>query len=302
MKFIVVWVLGFAVTSSCVNASADYRQYLDRFVPIYPLATLDKERFALGGQLFADTNLSQNGDVSCQTCHQLDKYMATNSKQVIGNAGMPLPRNSPTILNVSKNYVLGWRGNVESLEAQVDAVLTKPKVMGAGWNNIVSYLKDDEGYKKSFKMVYGGEVSKETIIDAIVYYEKSMVAPSRFDDFLLGDHDALSGDEKKGFVLFNQLGCSACHNGVNLGGNMLQPFGVFKVDAKVESNRYRVAPLRNVAETAPYFHDGRQESLKGAIRLMSEFQLGRELDSTQVGFIEVFLKTLTSKPLSWFDQ
>lgn len=294
-------VLWFVSAAAVAEIPQEVSQFFNRFVPLEEVQIDDPARFSLGQQLFQEKGLSGKGDLSCASCHRLDRYFSTANTFDIGASGSPLARNATTVLNVSLNYVLGWKGHIPSLKSQADSAITRNAVMAGRWEQIVPYLQSLPEYRAAFENVYDSPVSREHVLDAIVYFENHLVAPSRFDRFLKGEDDALTAEEQQGFVLFNRLGCSACHNGINLGGNMIQQFGVFshKASDVVAGMEFRVAPLRNVAMTAPYFHDGRRDTLGGAIRLMAQYQLGRDLADQQVKAIELFLHTLSAEPDSW---
>jgi cytochrome c peroxidase len=220
--------------------------------------------------------------------------------------------NSPTIFNVTHSYKFNWTGKFESLEEQIDAPMQNPAVMNAKWDEIVTKLRQVAEYQGDFDRLYPREgITKRTITDAIVSYERSLSTPdARFDEYLRGKDDALTADEKAGWELFRTHGCVSCHQGVNLGGNMLERFGAVENyfeptaegpdlgrynETKREEDRFvfRVPSLRNVALTAPYFHNGSAPTLEKAVDVMANYQLGRPLTSEQTRLLVGFLGTLT---------
>lgn len=185
--------------------------------------------------------------------------------------------------------------------------------MASNWDLIISRLSKINSYEELFDEVYGGEITSENIIDAIVEYEKSLVTPSRFDEYLLGNENILTQDEIDGYELFKSYGCASCHQGKNIGGNMYEKLGVYKpyphddnpnhfgrynVTGEEESkHEFKIPTLRNILLTSPYFHDGEVKTLDKAIKVMGEYQLGKIIDDEDVKKIKAFFKSLTSKDL-----
>jgi cytochrome c peroxidase len=261
--------------------------------PIYQTKNLDIQKFELGKTLFKETLLSTNQTTSCHSCHDF----ATG-----GDDGLQTPDtlsfNSPTIFNVSKNYFFGWRGQFDTLDQHLDYVLANPKVMGADWPVAVKALKQDPIYLDKFNLVYEGDISKETITAALLYFEQNIILPSPFDAFLQGDKYAISASAKKGYKHFKDYGCVSCHQGANVGGNIFQTLGVvypYKgLDGQYQTKKLRVPSLRNVAKTAPYLHDGSINALNSVIAIMAEYQLGQTLTMEEIDQIAAFLTSLNS--------
>ncbi|HZY18798.1 MAG TPA: cytochrome c peroxidase [Ramlibacter sp.] len=299
-----------------------------RAEPIEPLpeavTDVDPARARLGEKLFADTRLSGDGKVSCQSCHLPDAGRADPRRHSVGAFGKLRELNSPTLLNVRYNTSgLNWTGRTKDLDAQIAGSVGNADTMAHDWGQVVRLLADDAAMAAEFRAVYGGDapVTQKNAADAIVSFEKSLVTPSRFDDWLRGDERALSPQEKAGYAKFKEHGCIGCHAGINVGGNSFMKFGLFGdyfgdrarkgrgamvdvdkgrllVTKKEEDLQvFRVAPLRNVALTAPYFHDGAVETLDEAILLMGRHQLGREIPADDRQSIEAFLRSLTGKQL-----
>mgnify|MGYP001545132289 CR=1 FL=1 len=286
--------------------------------PILPLpdeADVDMDKVLLGRTLYFDTALSGDGTISCATCHSLDHGGAEPRKTSIGINGHVGPINSPTVLNSSYNFVQFWDGRAADLQEQAAGPVANPGEMGAKWDDVVAKLSKDEKYKAEFAKVYDDGVTKANITDAIAEYEKSLITPSRFDKYLRGDMTAITEAEKKGYETFKEVGCTACHSGINVGGAMFQKLGLVKdyfkdrgtplTDAdlgrfnatKKEQDKYffKVPTLRNVELTAPYLHDGSRATLEETVKLMGTYQLGRDLTEAQVNGIVTFLKSLTGE-------
>ena len=262
-------------------------------LPIFKKENLNSKKFELGQLLFKDTRLSNNQEKSCYSCHNI---------ALGGDDGLKKPAklafNSPTILNVSKNYYIGWKGKYSQLKPQLEMILENPKIMGADWGFVIPSFKSEALYSKLFNTLYDDGVSKENIIDAVLYYESNLVIPSKFDEFLLGDVDAISLSAKKGYEKFKDYGCVSCHQGANVGGNLFQELGVtlpYKgVNGNYKAEKLRVPSLRNVARTAPYLHNGSVKSLKKAIEIMAKHQLGQNLTDVEIDQIAEFLTSLNS--------
>jgi cytochrome c peroxidase len=284
--------------------------------PITPLparVAQDPARVAIGRRLFNDSRLSANGAVSCASCHDLTKGGADGRDHSIGFDGKRTTVNAPSVFNASFNFRQFWDGRADSLEAQIDVVVTNPIEMGSTWADVVARVGRDPDYRAKFAAAYRGAVSKAAIEDAIATYERTLTTPdSRFDRYLRGERNALSAEEEDGYVKFKRYGCIACHQGVNIGGNMFQRFGVMgdyfsdrgsPTDADLgrqrvtgaESDRhvFKVPSLRNVALTAPYLHDGQARTLEDAVRMMFKYQLGRSASPADTAAIVKFLQTLT---------
>src|SRR5262249_16555153 len=187
-----------------------------------------------------------------------------------------------------------WEGSVRTLEAQAEALLENSGPMGTTVAEVVGKLSADPKMTRQFGEAYGRGPDRASLLDAITTYERSLLTPgSRFDKWLDGDAAALSIKEQNGYQLFKSLGCVSCHQGVNVGGNLFQPRGIFHPLAWRKPEIVRVPSLRNVAITPPYFHDGSAPTLDEAVRRMAAAQLDRTLSDQQVEAIVAFLSTLT---------
>jgi cytochrome c peroxidase len=272
--------------------------------PIKPVPTLaaNPARAALGQQLFGEVRLSGNGRVSCASCHAIPQGGADGRARSPGLRGRPTARNAPTVLNAALNFRQFWDGSAATLEQQVAAVVSNPDEMGGHWPEVVRRLQSDPGYRNAFAAAYADGVTAANIQDALASYERTLTTPgSRFDRYLRGDDGAISNDERAGYQRFKQYGCIACHQGVNVGGNMYQRFGVMgdipgQRGRDGLGQRFKVPGLRNVARTAPYLHDGSAASLEEAVGIMFEYQLGRIASTEDRRLIAQFLRSLDADP------
>ncbi len=200
-----------------------------------------------------------------------------------------------TVFNSALSSRLGWDGSEMTLQQQAKATLEAKMVsQGVPLQVMVGRLAADETIVRDFHRVYRRPVSPDDVIDAIVEYERSLVTPgSRFDLWLAGDSSAISRQEDRGYRLFKRLGCVSCHQGRNVGGNLLQKHGIFRPLARPEPKVLRVPSLRNVAVTGPYFHDGSAPTLERAVVKMAASQLNVDLDQKETADLVAFLKTLT---------
>ena len=283
--------------------------------PILPLPTVvpvDPAKVRLGRRLFYDKRLSRNDSVSCASCHDMAKGGADGRKFARGWNGALIEINTPTVLNSSLNPTKFWDGRARTLEAQIDGPVQSRVEMGSTWEQVLGKLSKDDVLAKAFRAVYHDGLTVANIKDAIATFERSLITPNaRFDRYLRGDDTAITADEKAGYQLFKSLGCVACHQGRNVGGNVFQKFGViddyyrdrvvlskdmgrYNVTGRYEDRHvFRVPSLRNVELTAPYFHDGSVGTLEEAVQIMAWYQLGQAIEGDQVAKIVAFLKTLT---------
>lgn len=280
--------------------------------PIPKSVDLDPERVALGKALFHDKRLSADNSISCASCHNLAKAGTDLTRVSEGINGQPGEVNSPTVFNSGLNFRQFWDGRAKTLEDQIDGPLKNPKEMGTSWPEVIKKLKVDKQYLQNFQAIYGNGITETNIKDAIATFERSLITPnSRFDRYLLGEANAITAEEKRGYELFKNYGCVACHQGANVGGNMFQVFGVLndyfgqrgnptKADLgrfnvtgnEFDKHSFKVPSLRMAAVTPPYFHDGSAETLRDAVDVMFKFQLGRDAPDDEKDAIVKFLHTL----------
>lgn len=265
----------------------------------------------LGKQLFFDKILSGNHDLSCAGCHSPDHGFADPRAFSPNTQGGALTLNTPGLAYSALLLYQNWAGQVPSLETQLALVVANPKVMNLPWPELVKRLKKHPDYPALFKQAGYPTITQETITNAIVTYEKSLAVPSRFDAFLRGDRQQLNQQEQEGFRKFKDFGCISCHQGIALGGNLRQKFGVMRdylsmTDTIQERDQgyfnfthqpqdkfyFRVPTLRDVALTPPYFHDASAQTLEQAIKIMFRHQLAIEAKPSDIHDIAAFLKSL----------
>lgn len=286
--------------------------------PIYPVPLeipLNPKKVALGDKLFHEPRLSHNNTISCASCHILTTGGVDRLAHSMGMNGLVATTNTSTVFNSGFNFKQEWNGQYETLEEQAEGAIINSKRMASNWREIIGKLKQSMDYAKAFALVYDQGITRETIQDAIATYERSLYTPnSRFDQFLRGNNRAITPQEKEGYRLFKASGCISCHQGVNVGGNLFQKFGIigdyfadrgnvtyadlgrFNVTGN-EADRYvfKVPSLRNIVLTPPYFHDGSAQTLAAAVAVMAKYQLGRELSPEKIDLIVQFLRTLSGE-------
>ncbi len=286
--------------------------------PIQPIPTgwsFDPRKVALGDKLFHDVHLSHGDTIACASCHGLATGGTDQAFRSIGISGAVGSINTPTVYNTGLNFRQFWDGRAKTLEDQIEGPTQHPKEMGSTWPEIIEKVSADPEYVRAFAEIYPEGVQRETIKDAIATYERSLLTiNSRFDQFLLGNQEVLTDQEKRGYALFKSYGCTACHQGANVGGNMFQKFGVtgnYYEDQAIaeastagmhtiydhaghghEAKLYKVPSLRVAVLTPPYLHDGSAKTLEDAVRVMAKYQLGRVLAPDEVDAIVAFLCTL----------
>ncbi len=269
----------------------------------------------LGQRLFSDPILSDNRTISCASCHPLGQGGMDRRRYSIGVGGALGTTNTPTVFNSGFNFTQFWDGRAATLEDQVGDPVKNPIEMASAWPEVVERLRAEPDYRAHFAGLYPEGITKASISDAIAHFERTLITPDApFDRYLRGEYDAIDNDARQGYTLFKTYGCASCHQGVNIGGNMFQRFGVlgdyFSARGQVstadlgrynttghENDRhvFKVPSLRNVALTPPYFHDGSVERLEDAVALMARYQLGRDLSADDNRLIVAFLHTLTGR-------
>ena len=285
--------LGAISPAGAQSPAFEARASQEPITPIPAPRAQDPQRVLLGERLFSDRRLSHNNTHSCSSCHDIESNGASANVHDTHD-GQPIALNTPTVFNVSLNFRLNWEGNFRSLEEGIDQSLRNPAIMGSGVDEVVSKLRADPEMVGQFREAYGREPDVAAVLDAIAAFERSLVTPgSRFDRWLMGEANAITSDELYGYQVFKSLGCITCHQGVNVGGNLFQRHGIFHPLGSPEPVLLRVPSLRNVATTAPYFHDGSAATLPEAVKAMGLAQLDRVLTDQQVTAIVGFLNTLT---------
>jgi cytochrome c peroxidase len=269
---------------------------------------------ALGRALFWDTRLSLDGKTACASCHARDDHSADRRRVSINAKGEPTTLHSQPMFMAQDQPVLRWYGDRRDGAHQAERSISGS--MGFAAADAIGSTLKQHGYEPAFRAAFpemAEPVGAATYARALQAYQRTLRTPSRFDAFLQGDDNALSVRERTGLQTFIATGCAGCHNGALLGGNAMQKFGVVKDywlatgsakpdlgrfnATKQEADKYvfRVAMLRNIAKTAPYFHDGSVERLEDAVRIMGEVQLGRTLSAQEIGDIVAFLQSLTGE-------
>ena len=267
---------------------------------------ITKDKVELGKKLYFDPRISKSGLISCNTCHNLGLGGADGVPAAIGHLWTVNPHhlNSPTVYNSVFFKAQFWDGRSPHLADQAQGPVQAGPEMAAPPSMVEQRINSIPEYVNEFQVAYGKDVKVdfEKITATIATFEKTLVTPSKFDDYLNGNEKALNTEEKKGLTLFIDKGCTACHTGIALGGTM-QAFqvaskykfmnvGDFKGDA---NGMVKTPTLRNITETAPYFHNGQIWSLSEAVKEMGSVQLGIEISDSDANQIVTFLKTLKGR-------
>lgn len=282
-------------------------------VPMTPVDGLDLRKVRLGQKLFHDGRLSRDGSISCASCHLIDKGGMDNLPRSPGVDGKTGDINTPTIINAAYNLAQFWDGRAPSLADQIAGPINSPLEMASSWPLVLASLRQDRPLMAQFELIYAAGLAESSIVDAIVTYERYLVAvDSPFDRWLRGDREAIPEQAAQGYQLFRDYGCIACHQGVNVGGNMYAELGTggdyfvdrggkmtdadlgrFNVTGN-EQDKYvfKVPSLRLVSMTAPYFHDASIMLLKDAVAIMGKYQLKREIPDKDCDKIVAFLNSL----------
>jgi cytochrome c peroxidase len=298
----------------CNTANADDNAWKGAFQPLPDAAisaehTSSPEKIALGKSLYMDTRLSKNDKLSCNSCHNIATFGVDNEPTSPGHEGKRGGRNSPSSFNAALHIAQFWDGRAKDVEAQALGPILNPIEMGMeGETNVVEKLRKDPKTVTAFKAAFPGQddpLTYKNIGEAIGAFERTLITPSRFDAYLKGDDNALTAAEKAGGKLFVQTGCTACHMGSTLGGQLYQKLGLVKdypttdlgrfevTKNEADKKLFKVPSLRNVAKTGPYFHDGSVKTLEEAVSKMGEYQLGKNLSNEEVTSIVTFLNALT---------
>lgn len=287
--------------------------------PIAPLPPAPREnpaRVAVGAELFASRVLSEDGQVSCKSCHD-PRHGFADGQSVSRPAGRsPMAKNTPTLLNVAHLQMFNWDGRFGTLDDHIDALIQNPMVHGSTWDAVAERLRRAEPWPAEFARAFPDGITAANAKAALLAFERSLVSPGApFDRWLLGEKDAISSRAAEGYALFKSRGCVSCHQGALVGGNLFQRLGIIKpyydagaqnaedlgrfdVTGKPEDKHvFRVPSLRNVGLTPPYLHDGSLPTLSLAVSVMATYQLGRSLDRDQIANIVAFLETLSGPRL-----
>ncbi|MBO9398051.1 cytochrome-c peroxidase [Shimia sp. R9_2] len=319
LKASLIQATAIALVAASAQANELREEALDTFLPLPSTVPAVKdnpitpEKIALGKALFFDPRMSASGVFSCNSCHNLATGGDDNLETSIGHGWQRGPRNSPTALNSVFNEAQFWDGRAADLAEQAKGPVQAGVEMANTQENLLATLNSMPQYVERFGDAFEGEddpVTFDNFAKAIEAFEATLITPAPFDAWLNGDDDAMTPEQLAGLSQFMDLGCAACHSGINVGGSGYYPFGLiekpgadvlpvgdkgrFAVTATVDDEYvFRAAPLRNVAQTAPYFHSGKVWDLKVAVQIMAESQLGEELTDEDASQIVAFLDSLT---------
>ena len=295
----------------------DY-QYVDG--PIQPLPrikAIDHDWRLLGQALFHSTLLSKDNTVSCASCHMITLGGDDGFAVSTGVDNQLGQRNSPTVLNAVFNFRQFWDGREQNLALQIEGPVHNPVEMATSWPEVINKLQADQYFSSAFKKVSAQGVSKDNIVKALVTFEESLVTPDApIDRYLLGEKDALTEQQIRGLNKFTSFGCATCHQGKNIGGNFYQKLGrldEIPVKLKLDLGLYefskdpadkftfKVPSLRNIAQTAPYFHNGSISTLPEAVTIMAKTQLGMDISAEDNADIVALLQAF-SAPIQELNQ
>ncbi|WP_029006447.1 cytochrome-c peroxidase [Azorhizobium doebereinerae] len=286
-------------------------------IPVVNGNPVTPEKVDLGRKLFFDPRLSASQALSCNSCHNLGTGGVDAGPTSIGHGWQRGARRAPTVFNAVFNVAQFWDGRAEDLKAQAKGPMQNPIEMNATAEQVVATAKSMPVYVSDFGRAFPGEpdpVTFDNVAKALEAFEATLITPgSRFDRFLGGNDTALNDTEKAGLRVFMDKGCASCHNGINAGGDSYYPFGVvekpgaailppddhgrFTVTQTASDDYvFRVAPLRNVALRAPYFHSGQVWNLEQAVAVMATAQLGTQLTPKEIKDVTAFLGTLSGDP------
>jgi cytochrome c peroxidase len=314
-----------ALSQAAPSASTDFNpRLLRRFKPLRAsladVATPNGAEVDLGRMLYFDKRLSKTGTQSCNSCHPLAQYGADHLETSPGYDGTRGTRNSPTVYNAAGSFVQFWDGRATNVEEQAKGPIVNPTEMGMkDAAHVERTLQAIHGYEVEFRKAFPKDkrpLSYDNVARAIGAFERGLVTPSRWDSYLNGNKSALSKAEVEGLRVFTNIGCMVCHTGEFLGGSMFEKVGAVEpwtnqkdlgrfAVTHMEGDRmvFKVPSLRNIGETAPYFHDGSAKTLSTAVHLMGRHQLGLELTEAEVASISLWLNSLTGDlPLEYIKE
>lgn len=317
-------LLNLALSASVLMVAgvAAAQEALPKSPPIPKDNPMTPAKIELGKQLFFDPRLSRPGTISCNSCHNVMAGGDDNRAFSVGFKAQLGGRSAPTVWNAAYQSIQFWDGRADTLEEQSKGPLINPVEMGMDAHTVViGRITKIKGYQDQFAKVFGKDsMTIDNVAKAIAAYERTLITPDApFDKFIRGNKKAMNAAQVKGFEDFKTVGCIACHSGPNFSGPALpvgtaffQKFPTFP-DAELEKkyafskdlgrhdvtkqegdkNLFRVPTLRNIALTAPYFHNGSVQTLNEAVRIMAKTQLNRVLTNEEAASIETFLGALT---------
>jgi len=309
-----------ALTRDMKPIPTDYTTLLE--VADNPNNPMNRQKIALGKKLFFDPILSKDQTINCASCHILEQGGDDNLPTAIGYHGRANPKhlNSPTVLNAALAKSQFWDGRAKDVEEQAGGPIQAPFEMNMTPKEVVFRLNAKSEYVEAFRKVFGEKITFQNVRRAIGVYERTLLTHGKFDNYLEGDDDAIGAAAKRGLTLFIKKGCKGCHTGMSIGGQSIQKFPVrnyaeeyigllLSPDINLKQSpfpfvntggflgrddnlRFRVPILRNINQTAPYFHNGSVKELKEAVRIMSKYQVGDEFTPEEIEDVVAFLKTL----------
>lgn len=312
MKFLwsasIAGLVGVALLAGINSTQASDRVEQEPVKPIMPYESDEPEKVSLGKKLFFEPRLSRSGFISCNSCHNLSRGGADNIPTSIGHNWQEGPINSPTVLNASLHTAQFWDGRAETLQEQAAGPIDNPMEMAYTHTLAIEVLHSIPAYVDMFEEIYGTrDITIDHVTDAIAEFEETLVTPnSRFDQWLLGDDDAITEKELAGYETFKRIGCAACHYGEALGGKDFHRMGIvheyltdnaslgrFEATGDEDDKlKFKVPSLRNIQRTYPYFHDGAVWTLEEATEIMAYLQLGRELPQEDIDNMVAFMESL----------
>ena len=336
LNFTTIILILCIVVSSCSNGNNETNQKITKenkrydkllkdkislFKPL-PLQSINTDnpssldKINLGQHLYFDKSLSKNKNISCNSCHNVNTFGVDLLATSPGDKGEFGERNSPTVFNASFHTKQFWDGRAADIEEQAGGPILNPVEMNMDSKEmVINRIKKDTNYIKLFSKSFPEDknpITYKNLTKAIGSYERELITPSRFDEYLNGKNDAITVKEKKGLLTFINVGCTNCHSGEIIGGDKFMKFGLFEnywehtnskiIDngkEKITGNEYdkyvfKVPSLRNIAETKPYFHDGSVDSLSNAVEIMAKVQLNYTLSKNERENIVAFLNSLTA--------
>ena len=253
----------------------------------------DEQKARLGKELFFDASLSPSGTLSCEKCHNLYWDLSgTSKKNVKISADDEI--SPPTALNSALNFIFFKNGEVKDIAEQVRQSLTGKNQLASEPKFLVQKVNQNSVYRNKFEEFYEDGVSFESIVDALVNFEKALITPNaKFDKFISGDESVFDEEEKRGFELFKTIGCINCHSGANIGANLYYELK-FDADGN-KTGRYKVPSLRNIEKTAPYLYSGELADLKEALKIIAKMRINYDLSDEQTHALYKFLLTLSGE-------
>lgn len=285
--------------------------------PITQSFTVDAAKAQLGEKLFHEPKLSFDNTVSCASCHPIWAGGDDGLDVAVGVYGAKGTINAPTVLNAAYNFAFFWDGRAVDLADQASKPPLNPVEMASySWDQIIDKLKEDAALTATFNNIYPDGITAHNIAGAISEFEKTLITPnSRFDQYLKGDENALSEQEKQGYALFKQYQCNICHTGEAMGGQSYEYMGraynyfadrnkemIFEDNGRFnitnqpyDRHKFKVPTLRNIELTAPYFHDAQAKTLQDAVKATLTYETNVEINETEVEQIVAFLKSLTGE-------